>query len=630
MINTTDVTVYQKSLTNYKFYLWNSFIFVAVFLSTSILALNFFFSDGSPLLDQGQNVGVLWKSSFFLKNPPWFSETVSSFFIEHITLFKLFWSLIFTFLPLTPVLNFVLFHAVGVTFFIFSVQLCVQKGLKLKDKNSYFASLLALAFLFSGFIMAYNYYPHYEIYGVAFGLLFLLNLSEKKYSHAIFYFVLSLSVREDIGLHLAGILICIQALTFIKERKVSREELLFIMLGIFYSVIALACQKLFFGSFKVANIYFGSTSHLTWDVLSQRLVTIFLTKKFLWTPIFTLAIAAFILRSLKLFLGIFSLIPWFLFNILSANPLAATFQLYFSLFFVFTILWPTLMPLFFKMPEYAFSKVKYEDFLILLQSTLVLLSILFNPYSTKAFIAKFTSQTISQLETLAQTLPLILKNPTEKLVIDDSVAVLNPNQFEAKDLLSKTEDPIDSLLFFSNHGPNFIEALNAIITYKLDKIYSYGNTNVYLATNQANLNSSIPWLVKQNITFENNWKELLTSFSRRMEDSYHFSSQRAHQLFSENCQNCNYFGPNLPLPPGNYKLVISAVGLSQKEIQSNIELICVKERLPLANKILQLQPNGTFLFEFTIPDKKTIAKYSFSLKSIKGKFTIKSFNLLKQ
>ena len=631
MITLLKNSISEKCLTKNKFFSWNIAILFLTFLLAFILALNFFFCDGAPLLDQGQLVGVLWKNSLFLKDPPWFANQDSSFFADHITLFKLLWSLTFSFLPLTPVFNFALFHACGVTLLIFAIQQCMQIGLNLKGINLYLTPLFALGFLFSGFVMAYNNYPHYEIYAVAFGLLFLLNLGERKYPQATFYFLLSLIVREDIGFHLAGLLICIQVLKFSKEKFFHTREFLFIVSGILYSVSALTCQKLFFGEFKVVNIYFGSSlSHLSLDILYQRLTAIFSTKQFLWVPILTLASAAISLRSSEIALGIIAFIPWFLFNILSANPLAATFQLYFTLFFIFVVFWPSLMHLFFKIQEHAFLKVKYKSFLFFLQGLLIAQSVIFNPYSLRSFTAKFTPQTLSQLETLAQTLPQLINNPTDKWVIDDAIAVINPNQFNSNNLLSKIDTPVNTLLFFANHGPNFIEALYAIIIYKLDNIYAYGNTNVYLATNQNKANSVIPWLIKQNISHEKNWKEFLEAFSFRMMNSYHFSSQNSNHLFSEDSKKYDYFGPNLPIPPGEYLFAIHITSPEKNGIKAQIELLKENDKSTLKSEVLSLEKDETFQFKFNIPKNKKTTRYSFIIRCNKGKFIIKDFSLKKR
>ncbi len=611
----------------------NTFIYFIVFLLSLTTVLNLFFAHGSHILDQGQIAGMLWKNSFFMTNPQLITGEISYAYADHVVFFDFIWSFLSSFLLLTPALNFALFHACGVMVLIIAIQTTLKKGLKLEGIKLYIAPLFALAFFFSGFIAAYNNYPHTEVYAVAFGLLFLVNLGGKKYLKSAAYFILSLSVREDIGFHLSGLLICISLLRFIQIRETHKDEIFFIIFGVAYSTAALIFQKIVFGEVRMTNAYLGDFyfSHLSLANIIQRLHEILTTKQFFWVPIVSIFLVSVGLRSLRIGLGVIAFIPWFSFNLLSTNILAATFQIYFPIFFVFSIFWPALMPLFFREENYFFLKMSFKNFLVFLQGVIILQSVILNPYSINNYFPRFSLQSINQLETLAQSLPYIT-NSSINYVIDDGIASLNPTEFSLNQLAKSSKKPVNTAIFFGN-GPNFIHSLYSILTFKLDHIYRYGHTNTYVATSQENIKTTIPWLIEQPLDRGSNWKEFLNAFTNQMIAPINFSTMNPQQIFSSNAWGMHYWGPRLPLPVGDYTLIIDIESVdpfaSSNNSRAQIELVCEEVKATLKSETLDIYKDKHFSFNFNIPWSSSHSKFSFGIKSVgKNDFKIKHFSLI--
>ena len=136
--------------------------------------------------------------------------------------------------------------------------------------------------------------------------------------------------------------------------------------------------------------------------------------------------------------------------------------------------------------------------------------------------------------------------------------------------------------------------------------------------------------IKQNISHEKNWKEFLEAFSFRMMNSYHFSSQNSNHLFSEDSKKYDYFGPNLPIPPGEYLFAIHITSPEKNGIKAQIELLKENDKSTLKSEVLSLEKDETFQFKFNIPKNKKTTRYSFIIRCNKGKFIIKDFSLKKR
>jgi hypothetical protein len=107
------------------------------------------------------------------------------------------------------------------------------------------AVLLALFFSFNGLALAIARFPHFTMFMVGTGMMFLVALVLRRTGVAIFFFTLCLSTREDAGLHLFAMLSLLSLLERTRGTPWLEQKptLAFAGVALLYSVAAVAIQQ---------------------------------------------------------------------------------------------------------------------------------------------------------------------------------------------------------------------------------------------------------------------------------------------------------------------------------------------------------------------------------------------------
>lgn len=234
--------------------------------------------------------------------------------------------------------------------------------------------LLVLTFLFTynGIAQSCIHSPHFEALYAAFAVLFLVSLAENRMWQARLFFILTLGVREDAGLHLFGILFLLAICTRLDPKlKISAKTLgTFAVFAFLVPCAVLVTQKVLVPGTDNAlrRIYLGDPAyaHLTWDHLSRHLPTLMLHSAYLWPAWILLGCAAWFRRSTGLAVGFFSVLPWLAFNALAIAPAPSLLSLYYGFPVIVTLLWPSLWVKISSAPEDRLWLLKLQTAILVL------------------------------------------------------------------------------------------------------------------------------------------------------------------------------------------------------------------------------------------------------------------------
>ena len=165
---------------------------------------------------------------------------------------------------------------------------------------------ISIAFSFNGIVMQGVWMPHFE-YAIPAGIfLFLLHYKLGNIKWALFFFALTLIMREDAGFHIVAVLGLLTCLEYRKTRslKAIRGELYLLLAAFCYSAFA------WFMTFHIRKLYGidGSVFKeiipaglliitLSLHLLSGRLYTMFIEKVYFWPAILVLSFFAWRTRN---------------------------------------------------------------------------------------------------------------------------------------------------------------------------------------------------------------------------------------------------------------------------------------------------------------------------------------------
>lgn len=210
---------------------------------------------------------------------------------------------------------------------------------------------LSIAFSFNGAVMQGVWMPHFE-YAIPAGIfMFLLFHALGRPRWAMAFFVFTLSLREDAGLHLAGVLGLLILIDYAKTRSLAaiRASAVFAGIAVLYSLAAWGMTfwlRDFLGlsGSVFQQIYTGSPpyAHLTAELLAARLKTIALEKIYLWPGLVLLAGWSVYKRNPYWLAGYAVCLPWFLLNWTAAYAYTGTLYAYYAFPFVIALGFPVL------------------------------------------------------------------------------------------------------------------------------------------------------------------------------------------------------------------------------------------------------------------------------------------------
>jgi uncharacterized membrane protein len=317
---------------------------------------NEFYRRTPQLFDTGWYAHLVYRNSPLLENPPpvVFATIGPLFYSTHFSPGLWLLSLPSYLLPVGPQVWLGLLEAAKYGLVAVVVWLAVRALLNADHRPAggasgaaIFAPTILLLAPFNGVLLASSAYPHFESWFIPAALAFFLALFRRHYAWAVPPFLAALTIREDMGFHLAGILlIAILAAVWQVRRWESRFKawILFTAAALTWSCGAILLMKVVFPGEDDAfrRVYVGDPpfAHLTWSRVQWQLGVLFERAGFLWLPLLTYGAWATLSRSWWVLIGYLAFLPWFALNVSARSLAPATLGLYYSFPYAIALLWP--------------------------------------------------------------------------------------------------------------------------------------------------------------------------------------------------------------------------------------------------------------------------------------------------
>lgn len=319
-------------------------IFLAVSYAYFNWIENYFFVTGAPFLDAGLLADLIWRNPYWDPRLPNFLGGWP-FSAAHFSPILNISNGISYLLPLEKVPYFALFQATlfALLPFLLALFLCSSAPTR---SWSLKGSALAVCFLFgfNGFYLGTLELPHFEMVWPAMAFGFFWCLFKKQIIVALIFFSAILLVREDAGLHVAGVLVTILVYRRITKTGASSEKLLFTFTAcaVAYSVAVLLFQKVYFASHTFSAVYSGMPpyAHVTIQTVIDHLKNLETQAPSLLAAFAVAAGFAILDRRPAYLLGFFAGVPWLILHLLA--PIQQSLFGYRLFPFVLASVWPIL------------------------------------------------------------------------------------------------------------------------------------------------------------------------------------------------------------------------------------------------------------------------------------------------
>lgn len=314
------------------------------FVAFANLVLFHFYAQGSFVLDTGLLASLTWHSNAALTQPA--SLGGGSFFGTHVSLLFLPLSALSWCLPFSMPQFFAGFVGFSHALLALAVFWLLVEGFGLRrGVGPWIAALAALGFAFSGLAIAIARYPHFETLIAAFFLLFAVAQVLGHRRLAVVFFILGLATREDAGLHyvaILGLLVTLNVADGVALRQL-RTECTFALAALLYAIAAMAVQHLVFPETSAfARVYLGDPplAHLTAGLVADRMLSFLVGRPYILYPALGACVWALRARNPCIVLAFAAAIPWLLLHLSAKSPLAGMLVSYYAFPFLIALAWP--------------------------------------------------------------------------------------------------------------------------------------------------------------------------------------------------------------------------------------------------------------------------------------------------
>ncbi len=336
------------------------------------LIWNHFFRDVPYLFDASWYGDLVYRSSPVLENPPSvvFALIGPIFYSTHFSPGLWLMSLPSWLLPVSMPVWLAVVEAVKHAAIPLVVWLIVRRlraGAAPEPEagaaglNAGATALIVLLAAFNGVLLACNVFPHFETWFVPLALGFLLALHRGKLVLAGACMAGAVSIREDMGFHLCGLLLVMAVIRGWRPWTIPGEPEIrrwvgFAAAGFAASVAGLLIMRLGFpGDRAFARVYLGepALSHVNATMLAERLRLYWDERAYLWAPALVCGLWAAWRRSWWPLIGYIAFVPWALLHVLAASVYAGALASYYGFPYALALLWPLAGALFFARRERA-------------------------------------------------------------------------------------------------------------------------------------------------------------------------------------------------------------------------------------------------------------------------------------
>ncbi len=327
-------------------YIFGFLSFIIPSILVTNYTLNHYYSGESFLLDTGWFTYLMTQPPLLPLDNPLDGILDKSYFTTHISLFYYPLQILYTLLDelITPQLYFSsiigsFYGVIGVSIFIAGERWATTTlALTL-------LSITSIVAPFNGIGLGMIGFPHIEVAIPALTLLFLaLYFRGNRYLSYIVV-VLLLSVREDAGFHLFGLLSTIILLHYILKRtleSIPKDLIIVTLLSILYSISIIYLQKsLFGGDNALERIYLGEPhfAHIT-SIFIKDVVEFFINyRSYIYIPMVILVTLAIRSRNIILIVPLLSTLPWLLLSSISITYMPHSLNNYYAFPFMIIPIW---------------------------------------------------------------------------------------------------------------------------------------------------------------------------------------------------------------------------------------------------------------------------------------------------
>ncbi|XOB61312.1 hypothetical protein ACMC56_11945 [Campylobacterota bacterium DY0563] len=473
-------------------------LIIPTYIYTSYV-LNHIYNGEATFLDTGWFTYLLTSGSTWpLENPSIFHNTYigKTFFNTHFSPFFIFLSILYNklFFFLSSSFYFAFFIGLMnsiVSFSIFLLGLNVFK--KLNYKKLFIIFFIAIFASFNGQSLAMAGFPHIEIAIASLIILFLVFFYLNRFFLSTIIFIFLLTIREDAGFHIFGLIFMINLLLVIQKRDykiIDKKLLIFAIFAFIYSFVVILLQKYYYTGADNAlqRIYLGDPiySHINFDLIKNRIIYFLENREYLYLPVVFTFFITYFTRNLLFLASFLASLPWIILSFFAVNSMHSSFSNYCIFPFVVVLCWPFIVLLITK--KYNLAQINLEKYFIFIFVLIVLISILtfpnnkgnvdhkpwrnfiFKNYKTILSSEKFVNEFISKFGTLNN---IVVDEPSSilfnKYITSDNYAYLNnfsKYQLNNTDIfifyINNKNDKL-KLMFIKNDFKNFYKILNTNI-----------------------------------------------------------------------------------------------------------------------------------------------------------------------
>lgn len=568
-----------------------AFLLGVVFISNYWFILNHFFVGGGYLLDSGWFAGLVYRNPLLVQPA---ALGPGNYFATHFSPFLQLLSLLSycTWLPLP-------FYYAFTQGLIYSVvTLGGTVVLKSLFRQPLALTIVALMFAYNGVVQASIGYPHFEPVYAGWALLFMICLVYN-WKSAVVFFVLTLSVREDTGLHLFGFLFPLYLVTWIETdlRPYRKRLAAFSAAAFSYSIIVIAVQKMVFqGDSALTRIYLGSPpfSHVNFQFLLDRFQLLANDAHYILVPWLLILAGAVWYRSLSFSVGFIAVLPWIVFNIFAVSDSAGTLWSYYAYPVIVSLVWPSLW---FLLKRSQPRGIKAIQFLILLSS--IGLFHMNHTYVLKASFSRpsVTLQDYRRLENSVNKMVL-----SSEIYFDSSVAALFPDKIPIHRVVHPSRDNTRSMAivgFYNGLDTALCKTIASQNSLKIFRSFRWGNiysvSQDKLEWPEEDWNPA--WEAESRLL--SIWMLKTTEFSRRTWETMVIST------FASDIPRIVCYNPDLILRPGEHEITYifsSSSPLDKGEVELTAEVLVDHSPVDIQTKTWNtVLDENKWTFTFTVP-----------------------------
>jgi hypothetical protein len=460
------------------------------FLAYAINILHSFYDVGNAFHDAGWSAYLIHDSDLLL-HQPFFVEGGISWFNLHVSPVFVVTSALGSLVPLTRIQFYAAYVGISHALPAIAVFWLLTSGYRMtRPAACLLAAALALFFAFDGVALAIARFPHFMIFLVGTGMMFLAALILRRIGIALVFFVLCLGTREDAGFHLFALL----SLSLIWQWwqgaswREQRPTVAFALAGLLYSTIVVALQHALAGEHSLlTSEYLGSPpfADISLYTMGERFLGWMVFRGYVMLPALAALVWAIARRNPQVILGYAAFVPWGILHLAAARDMQGVLPSYYAFPYMFASFWPLAGLLIQRQhsPDDRSILEPIGGFALLTLASFAPSPNQHNPahIDLPAGFAALPSAarqaaTDQALGQLGRTAAL------GRVAVDQSVLALTPEFYRGEQVLSLTSTPrdFDSIIYFAR-GLQSPLARETAASAGLDQLYRVPGTEIRVA-----------------------------------------------------------------------------------------------------------------------------------------------------